>query len=341
MTPALSAGRRARDFLLASQRPLGWWADFRLAPGASTLWVTAYVGAALANAGGREAALAAWRFLRRWAAEGWGYNQATPPDADSTAWCLGLAARLDWPPDRRVEIARRFLARCTRPDGALATYPGDDDDIRRFVGATAGDSFAGWRGACICVTAAAARLGVAGPVSHDAIAGAQRPDGSWPSYWWVEDEYATAMAALALARRGDPADRPGIARAARWAAGRIGREGAVASAVRPEGSAFATALALDLLAACPVDEPAGHRAALWLHETQDGTGRWPPSAGLRVPAPGMTAPDRHAVWTPGGLREGAVSLDIEGAFTAATALSALAAWSARTGAEPAFTDATP
>ena len=143
MTAALSAAHRARKFLLASQQPLGWWSDFRLAPGASTLWVTAYVGAALARSGGRDAAMRAWRFLRRWVAGGWGYSQATPPDADSTAWCLGLAAMLEWRQDPLVEDARRFLTSCTRSDGGLATYP-CNDDIRCFVGAGAADSFAGW-----------------------------------------------------------------------------------------------------------------------------------------------------------------------------------------------------
>ncbi|MBP8929835.1 MAG: hypothetical protein KBG46_00985 [Paracoccus sp.] len=340
MTAALSAAHRARKFLLAGQQPLGWWSDFRLAPGASTLWVTAYVGAALARSGGRDAAMRAWRFLRRWVAGGWGYSQATPPDADSTAWCLGLAAMLEWRQDPLVEDARRFLTSCTRSDGGLATYP-CNDDIRCFVGAGAADSFAGWQGSCLCVTAAAARLGVAGTGACDFIARAQRPDGSWASYWWVEDEYATVMAALALMRRGTPADMRAVSCAANWAAARVGGNGAVPSSVLPEGSAFATALVLELLAACPADAPAARRAVTWLHDRQEPDGRWPPSAGLRVPAPGVTAPDAHSGWRMGGMREGSVALDICGAFTAATAMSALSAWAAHSSAQPVLIDFVP
>src|SRR4051794_4334273 len=93
------AADRALGYLLSARNWWGWWLDFRLAPGSSDEWVTAYVAATLAggpNGSGHDAALDAWtRLTGRCRADGsWGYNRLTPGDADSTSHVLLLAQRL-------------------------------------------------------------------------------------------------------------------------------------------------------------------------------------------------------------------------------------------------------
>src|SRR5205085_779729 len=67
-------------------------------------------------------------------------------------------------------------------------------------------SYAGWCATShACVTAAAASVGY--EPGREFLRSAQHADGSWRSYWWDDDEYATALAAEALAATGDPDDR--------------------------------------------------------------------------------------------------------------------------------------
>src|SRR5205807_182091 len=136
----------------------------------------------------------------------------------------------------------------------------------------------GWCGMHTCVTAAAAILGL-GPAPLEFLRRAQHEDGSWTGHWWDDDEYATARAVEALAANGD---HESVARAVRWAEGRIGVDGAVCSEAQGGPSPFATALALRILvvAGAP-EEGARARAARWLRSEQRADGSWTPSARLR------------------------------------------------------------
>lgn len=320
----------ATQFLLAARDRQGWWHDFRLAPGQSDEWVTAYVGTALAGLATRPAAmiaLQAWRLLagRRSTSPGWGYNAWPPPDADSTLWALQLARATgcaDW---RQARQGQEFLARHLQPGGGLTTYAADST-IRQFTGASAGSSFAGWCGPQVCVTAAAAALPSFQAAACRFLRQTQAEDGHWPSYWWSEDEYATTLAAEALARSGTPDDQARVQRAVAWALGRIRDDGAVISTVRPCGSSFATAWIIRLLrlgGGWPGVSEALSRAVDWLLGQQLAHGAWPASAGLRVPPPDVTCPEQYKGWIMGGFIEGGVSLDQHGIFTTATALQAL------------------
>jgi hypothetical protein len=152
----------AETFLLNQRNRQGWWLDFRLAPGFSDEWVTAYVGTVLAsipNARSEGAARDAWELLqtRSRSAGAWGYNAFTPDDADSTTWGILLADAVGAGDVDRVKQARRRLEQYIRPNGGVATYA-EDGPIRQFIRAPAHRSFRGWCGPQACVTAAVAAL---------------------------------------------------------------------------------------------------------------------------------------------------------------------------------------
>jgi len=318
-------------FLLHAQHAEGWWADFLLSPGRSDAWVTAYVGRVVAIADdppARAAAGRAWQWLARRSSAGWGYNGLTPEDADTTAWAIRFAEAVGAGASERASAGRSFLASQSRPDGGLSTY-GDDAAIRAFIGAPATLRFDGWCGSHPCVTAAAA-AGLGGSSALCYLRTVQADDGHWPSYWWCEPEYATAMAASALGRFGERDDHGRVARAATWAARRLAPRGHAVSSVCPDGSAFATALALRTLqaggdASFDAESATARRAVDWLLCQQQSDGSWPSSAGLRVPPPDQTEPDRHVGWQLGGKIEGGISLDQERLFTTATVVETLRA----------------
>lgn len=317
-------------FLCNARHPDGWWSDFRLAPGCSDEWVTGYTGTALASQAVPQALTAAqeaWRWLStRCQPSGcWGYNSLTPRDADSTAWALQLADATgcgDW---EQALSGREFLATHVRMGGGIATYA-TDGPIRGFIRASEEMSFDGWCEPQNCVTAAAASLPDVRAGACEFLRQRQSEDGSWKSYWWCEDEYATAQAAEALANVLQPEDRERVGRAVRWALSRISADGSVPSTVRPSGSPFATAWIVRILVLGgdteTVREPL-ERAVCWLLQQQNPDGSWPPSAGLRVPPPNITASENYQNWVLNGLIEGAISLDQHGIFTTATVLQAL------------------
>ncbi len=288
----------AIEFLLASRMRGGWWRDFSgpHAPGTSTgssdEYVTAYVATALAATGDARALLAAeraWTLLaaRRAPEAGWGWNRLLPVDGDSTSWGLRLADAVGAGASPEAAAARRVLAAHRQPDGGIATYRPAARPRPVDPGLIPPDgSSAGWTATShACVTAAAAGLGDAEALSF--LRAAQRADGSWAAYWWRDDEFATALAARALAATGDAGDRDRATAATDWAAGRIEADGGVG------GSPFATALAVQALAG---RRPrVGARARAWLAERQHDDGGWPPSAWTVAPRPDLIRPGERSI----------------------------------------------
>jgi hypothetical protein len=188
LSRSLESGAR---YLAQRQRPDGHWEDFELPVGSSNAWVTAYVGLALARlgrspaaeiAGARDAAsrAAAWLDRHRPYDAGWGFNDRTGADADSTAHALLLLRAVG----RRVRADdERWLADAWQPGGGFATYRRAD----------------GWGLAHPDVT----------PVAYRALSREQRQrlrphvvvcvrssrdaDGSWPAYWWRTRHYSTFL----------------------------------------------------------------------------------------------------------------------------------------------------
>lgn len=156
-----------------------------------------------------------------------------------------------------------------------------------------GGSYGGWTNAHLCITAPAARLGLNSSTATYLRASQSRA-GSWSSYWWSDDEYATAWAVEALAR--SATNDPAVAAAVAWCVARIADDGAVRSSAEGQPAVFPTALAL-----CAIriggsrgrhDDwvAAADRAERWLLEHQLRDGSWAPSARMRVPAPSVHDP---------------------------------------------------
>lgn len=329
------AADRAVSFLLDARCGAGWWRDFEV-QGPSNLWVTGYVGAALARTShpaAREAAARAWDLLADAQPEGrWSYHRGQPPDSDSVTWALRLAQELGLSRQPPAQRGYQILRLHVRPDDGLATYAmavaGPVFEQVSFV-----QSWTGWLMSHPCVTAAAAALDDLGerPRLLSYLCRQQSADGGWPAYWWSDREYTAALACEALAVAGQAPDR--VAAAARWAAGRVGPDGAVRTAIDPDGSPFATALAARALAwarrtGLPRDAVAARQRALtWLVRCQQDDGRWHRTARLRVVPPGVTDPDRYPGWGMDGRGRrsiGTIVVDMEGVFTTATVLDALA-----------------
>jgi squalene cyclase len=306
--------RAARTFLLGSQAPDGSWKDFLLPAGNSNVWVTAFVAGVLGDC---EEARLAWCFLQSAARDGggWSYNVSVPGDADSTLWALRLAETLGEHESSAAREGRAFLEQHFREDGGLATYA-TAVPIRKYIGLPPIVPFDGWTASHTCVTAACANLSVYRDRLRAYLLARRREDGSWPAYWWFDDEFATAEAVAAIG-----ADEQSIA----WASRRID------SATTP----FALAHALRIVARGAKNGVAD-RAIARLISMQREDGSWPASARLRVPRPDMRVPDPHAEWTMwAGMNERAstesvlritfnnYSPDHYGVYTTATVLRAL------------------
>jgi Prenyltransferase and squalene oxidase repeat len=331
----IAQGRAAAvAFLLAARDAQGWWTDFHLAAGLSDEWVTGYVATMLANVTDADpnpdvtcAMQTAWTLLqtRQHRTSGlWGFNRFPPGDADSTGWALQLAEALGEANSARAEQAVESLAGHWRSNGGISTYE-RPEPIRAFIHALPEQSLAGWCGAHVCVSAAIAAVPAFRWRLREYLQKTQTADGSWAAYWWHDPEYATALAAEALAAC-DP-NCEAIAAAVDWAMQRLSPRGFVATRDHEAGSPFATAWCLRLLL---LGKPSAtlqgaiDLATQWLVEQQQPDGSWEASARLRVPLPDDLNPDRFDQWVYDGRIEGSWGLDQHRVFTTATVLQALA-----------------
>jgi hypothetical protein len=210
-----------------------------------------------------------------------------------------------------------------RSDSGISTYA-REAPIRAFIHAPPTMGFAGWCGSHTCVSAAIAALPDYRCRLREYLRSAQTSDGGWLAYWWHDPEYATALAAEALAATGPDADR--IARAVAWGMSRLSPQGCVATSDHPSGSPFATAWCLRLLLLGEADVAVREAIATvtdWLVQQQQADGSWVPSARLRVPYPDDLDPNQVDRWVYHGTIQGSLVFDQHGAFTTATVLQAL------------------
>jgi squalene-hopene/tetraprenyl-beta-curcumene cyclase len=319
--------------LLAAQDRRGCWMDFPQVGEGSDEWITGYVGTAIAGLGTAEAIAAAargWKALAsrpRWSG-GWGFMPSYPADADSTICALRLAQTLPAERSLRAWRARVFLRRHQGADGGISTYRWP----AQMVWSTGlRETFAGWCSAHVCVSANATHLTRLPGRRRllDFLRSRQLADGAWRSYWWYDErEYATALAAEALALSFEPADVDAVRRAVAWARDAARSSPVVTTVAAPCGSAFATALRLRVLL---LGAPDPHLRALqdaatdWLLSTQREDGRWAGSAWLRFPPTDVVDTTTIADWRIGEMVRAGVMSDGHGLFTTATVLTALQA----------------
>lgn len=295
MKPAItSALDAAVAYLAECQGTDGHWQDYHLPVGSSDAWVTGYVGLALAECGGDGPAHACaeraadWLERHRPYPAGWGYNGQTGPDADSTAFALGLLARLS-------RVARRgdgdWLRQCWREEGGFATYPRGD---------AWGEGHGDVTPAAYLALAPGDQADLRGPVL-DYLQRIRHRDGSWPSYWWRTSHYATYWSLVLLRRLGwTPEGAPPVV-----------RNDEIHGIHTPFDLALVTGIAFLQQAPAPlVEQLAGKLLSL-----QRSDGAWPGGANLRVTDPTCRHPWEAA--------QGRLYSDIRHLITTATALRVL------------------
>ena len=318
---ASDAVTRAVNFLLGARDRDGWWRDFDTLAGSSDEWVSAYVACALARsslASGARAAEDMWSRImrRRWWSPGWGFNRKVPPDSDTTLWVITLGQILGRANSLRTRRAIHWLEQQIQSNGGVATY-GAALPIRIYTRLSPEVSFEGWCSSHVCVSALAASTDI--PARRrilEYVREHQQDDGSWPSYWWCDSEYSTALAVTALYRSRDSGDATRIERAVTWA---IERQ---SSAV--QDSPFASAYRLQILSAPGFHAEGAARGCITtLLELQNSDGSWPASSRLRIPPPGVVHPDGYSSWCETARGGGGIILDRGRNFTTATVLSAL------------------
>lgn len=313
------AVRSGIDFLLKKQGDDGMWRDFMTPAGEASSWPTGFVLSALRAAGADHVSLTlasqALVVLQQ-PDGGWGYNQDTPSDADSTSWVvLALSHHPIEFGDARARAAA-FLRRHRCCNGGIATYssPGP---IRRYTSLPRWLPFRGWCGPTVEVSAIATRaLHLIDPSAmNDSgwryIQSKQRPDGSWGAYWWTTPHVATQQAVSlgASLRRTDI-----IARAAVWAS----------RVFDPDGPAFNIALCLSIVAtATPRDFDTINHMSDVLQRLQLADGSWSSVPILRIPLPADTTDSDHRGWRPIRFEGGLEVADQHRVFTTATCIAAL------------------
>jgi hypothetical protein len=195
----------ATTYLLDRQDVDGAWREWMLEPGTSDSWTTAFVALVLTRAHRRMLADVAARLdaaIKRAVAfllttarldehglPHWGYNGRVPTDADSTAH---VALLLQAHAHIAAPAAAQALVAYHRPDGGIATFRRSQESDE-------------WGHSHTDVTAVAIRALHHTNVATDVVAHAirflqqsVRADGSWPSYWWTTDHFATVAALRAF-----------------------------------------------------------------------------------------------------------------------------------------------
>ena len=212
----------------------GLWRDFSLQPGQSDCWASAWIGWGLAHAPPDPSVSWALRavttaLLRCVKQDGWGYNQLTGCDADSTAWVVRLFAVTNPVAARQALPA---LQRYVDPSGEAHTFADAElgrwsaahADVTAMVGLAQLDADATRYGGTAATSAFHPIVGGAigssqyNAQSDDARAGyggigvterirraiLARAAISWPpqNFWWGNPAYGLAWTLAFLARSG-------------------------------------------------------------------------------------------------------------------------------------------
>lgn len=306
---ALAAGI---SYLEQKQNADGHWKDYPDLPvGASDGWVTAYVGLALTetarvpglsdNACARRAAR--WLLDVRPYPAGWGYNQGTGADADTTAYSLLLLQKTGH------EIRQRdvdWLLQRWQPGGGFATYPMKNAwgvahvDVTPVAFMAVPDDRKAQRRWAVSWKSGLTRSTLTEKFTEYSLRNRQ-PDRTWPAYWWRTCHYSTFwnLEALKAAGWNDPPGPPLV----------------TAEESHNIHSAFDLAFVLGI-ALFGDDRTLADKFGRELLQLQCADGSWPGGKNLRV-----TAPDCYRPWE---RSKGRFFLDHERLLTTATAVRMLA-----------------
>jgi hypothetical protein len=285
-----SALADAVGYLQSIQNQDGSWSDFHLPVGASDQWVTACAALALAQCGETSCSSdvaaavkgATWLSENRTYKAGWGYNGATGPDSDSTAIAIALFDELGM---SVPEQDRAFLRNHWRDGDGIATFDGPE----------------AWGAGHWDVTP----WGYHGMLPEDRELYRQRfllalwnnrmGNGFWRAYWWRNPYYSTFVTLEVLERLGIPEPE---------------------AALDESAPSIHVDNPFDLGCYIGIEslrDPSDHRIGGHLRALlnwQEGDGRWPCAANLRV--------TDHQCYAPWDSPEGAYYEDRQSVLTTAT-----------------------
>jgi hypothetical protein len=261
--------RMGARFILKEQDSAGLWRDYLLTPGPSLAWTTAWVAWSLSEVipdeiAARHALQASRKALNSIRGEaGWGYNPKVAADADTTAWVLRVMAKLG---DLCTRQATSYLQPFITERGGVRTFQrperyGKWSQEHADVAPIAGLALIECKGDEILVK----RL-------RNWCLSQQKENGSWASFWWSTDSYATAWT-LAFLNSSGGIPAAVLERSHNWVA-------------RQEVAESAFELACRLLILVSVGQAAQllcQRTVDTLQGLQLMDGGWPASSTLRVP----------------------------------------------------------
>jgi radical SAM family RiPP maturation amino acid epimerase len=318
-TPLAQAIDAAVTFLLDGQQPDGCWNDIQLDVGGSTEWVTGFVAYALQEAAraddGNTRLDAAIHRARtylmnsRHRGGGWGFNQFSGVDADSTSTCLlfllGHDGYEQFAPE--IEIVRRNQ----NADGGFGTFSDTEiaaqmhagnphfsgPDVRHFRGWCSSDSYvtamsllAFRRFARPCIDSDAVSRALAYMKTH------QSGEGHWTAYWSTSKLLATHYCARALSEYSadDAAGR--LRKVCDWIVSTEHQGGGWAGTIGSAPTPLDTALAIETLVVGSGAARAEHlrRGIEWLADEQMNDGSFESYDWMKVPAPWEGAAESEA-----------------------------------------------
>lgn len=188
-----SAIINALEYILSHQSENGSWIEWKLPPGESDAWTTAFIGCKLRFLPQRLKSMimdpaktaSEWIAKKQYPDGGWGYNDFVGSDADSTAYCIIF---LDSMGKTVPYKAYLLLDRFQSPDGGFSTY------ISRNFNGSWGTSHPDVTP--VALMAAMTKYGLNHPLMRKGIEYVltqQTPEGIWNSFWWNTFLYSTEL----------------------------------------------------------------------------------------------------------------------------------------------------
>lgn len=187
---------KTENFLLENRLPNNLWTDFKFNHhGESIDWVSSYVGLSLISTSKEKLIDTAASIAKlQQDSGGFSYNHKVCADADSTAIAIKF---LDYfGHHKAVEKAKDFLKLHQLPDGSYSTYL--PNLLRKHKRMPSEVSIEGWCSGTPEITATALQVIPNNLKAINYLKNSQQKDGSWRSYWWNNDIYATAFATKVL-----------------------------------------------------------------------------------------------------------------------------------------------
>lgn len=277
------------------------WEDFLTNAGYGKNWITGYAISMIAEIDASPLLLE--KTFAHLLASGGRYNNNIVKDCDSTNFLIRTLTLLkESVSDELIEEWLLF----SKADGGWATYY--EDSIKKAMKMPLTSDFSGWFSSQQCVSAVAGWV-TKGLLDNKKIADihdktieflnkTQNSDGSWTSYWWTENIYATSYAILALLNNNYEYTR--INKAVSFLLNLQNTDGSWNN--NNVKSSFYTALALKALMSVQLEEKTNdfkekiQLGINWLIRTQCTDGSWPASRILQLPSPEITDINHIKTW---------------------------------------------